>query len=110
MDQIDNLVDANRLNVQLVASIPAVLILFFGTRALFLFWSSARMKNFQLPRDVHVDMADMLKKMEECLVLSNCELDATISTSLEGANTSMIRAEACLRPKETGQLLLLLHS
>ena len=44
MDQIDNLVDANRLNVQLVASIPAFLILLYGTRALFLFVSSARMK------------------------------------------------------------------
>lgn len=110
MDQIDNLVDANRLNVQLVASIPAVLILFYGTRGLFLFWSSARMKNFQLPRDVHADMSDMLKKIEECLVLSNYELDAKHTTPLEMSNTSIIRAEACLRPKDMGQLLLLLHS
>lgn len=42
MDTIDSLVDSNRLNVQLLASIPALLILFYGTRTLFLFWSNIR--------------------------------------------------------------------
>jgi len=111
MDQIDNLVDANRLNVQLVASIPAVLILFFGARAFYLFWSSARMKDFRLPHDVHADMSDYLKKVEECLVLSNYQLDAPGPTAMEeGTEVPVARAEACLRPKEMGQLLLLLHS
>ena len=50
MDQIDLLVDANRLNVQLIASIPAFLIIFLGTRALVLFISNLRMKDFRLPR------------------------------------------------------------
>ena len=50
MDQIDLLVDANRLNVQLIASIPAFLIIFVGTRALVLFISNLRMKDFRLPR------------------------------------------------------------
>ena len=61
MDSIDNLIDANRLNVQLVAAIPAVLIIFFGTRALYTLWSNIRMKDFRLPRDVHAEMADYLK-------------------------------------------------
>lgn len=111
MDTIDTLVDANRLNVQLLASIPAVLILFFGTRALFLFWSNIRMKDFRLPQDVHAEMSDTLKKMEECLVLSNYQLDATVpKTVTEGTDSPIVKADACLRPKEMGQLLLLLHS
>eukprot|EP00578_Thalassiosira_sp_NH16_P000225 CAMPEP_0181134846 /NCGR_PEP_ID=MMETSP1071-20121207/32306_1 /TAXON_ID=35127 /ORGANISM="Thalassiosira sp., Strain NH16" /LENGTH=917 /DNA_ID=CAMNT_0023221393 /DNA_START=223 /DNA_END=2971 /DNA_ORIENTATION=+ len=109
MDQIDNLVDGNRLNVQLVASIPAGLILFYGTRALFLFVSNVRMKDFRLPRDVHSEMSDHLKKVEECLVLSNYQLDASPAIR-ESSEAQVGRAEACLTPKEMGQLLLLLHT
>jgi len=109
MDQIDNLVDANRLNVQLVASIPAVLILVYGTRALYLFWTSIRMKDFKLPHDIHSEMSDYLKKIEECLVLSNYHLDGDIPE--EGSSEAPIaRTEAFLRPKEMGKLLLLVHS
>ena len=109
MDQIDNLVDANRLNVQLVASIPAVLILVYGTRALYLFWTSVRMKDFKLPHDIHSEMSDYLKKIEECLVLSNYHLDGDIPP--EGSSEVPIaRTEAFLRPKEMGKLLLLVHS
>jgi len=125
MDQIDNLVDANRLNVQLVASIPAVLILIFGSRALYLFWSNIRMKDLRLPKDVHADMSDYLKKVEECLILSNYELDGTFSStsaattvddsakpaeSTRSVKWEGARASACLGPKEMGQLLVLLHS
>jgi hypothetical protein len=116
MDSIDNLIDANRLNVQLVASIPAVLIIFFGTRLLFVFWTNIRNKDFRLPRDVHAEMSDYLKKVEECLVLSSHQLDGPTSsstTAMEGAGREPAapRAEAsCLGQKELGQLLLLLHS
>ena len=111
MDSIDNLIDANRLNVQLVAAIPAVLIIFFGTRALYTLWSNIRMKDFRLPRDVHAEMADYLKKIEECLVLSNYQLDGSSSASLAGDVPISPKAVAsCLRPKELGHLLLLLHS
>ena len=100
MDTIDVLVDSNRLNVQLIAGIPALLIVIYGTRAAFLFWSNIRMQNFRLPHDVHSEMTDYLKKVEECLVLSNYQLDAK----------GPARAKACLNPKEMGELLLLLHS
>jgi hypothetical protein len=106
MDSIDNLIDANRLNVQLVAAIPAVLIIFYGTRALYTLWSNIRRKDFRLPRDVHAEMADYLKKIEECLVLSNYQLDGSSSTSLAGGEPMPSKANA----KELGHLLLLLHS
>ena len=109
MDTIDSLVDANRLNVQLVAAIPAVLILFFGTRALFVFWSNIRMQDFRLPRDVHAEMSDYLKKIEECLVLSNYQLDSPMKAE-EGFGGPIARSDVCLKPKDMGQLLLLLHS
>eukprot|EP00956_Cyclotella_meneghiniana_P039884 scaffold181853_cov36-Cyclotella_meneghiniana.AAC.1 len=101
MDQIDNLVDANRLNVQLVASIPAVLILFWGTRALFLLWSNVRMKDLRLPKDVHAEMSDYLKSMEEVLILANHETDSS-------NNTAASRG-VCLGPKDMGKLLLWMH-
>ena len=104
MDTIDVLVDANRLNVQLIAGIPALLIVIYGTRAVFLFWSNIRMKNFRLPHDVHSEMTDYLQKVEECLVLSNYQLDSKCQEQ------TTVGAKACLRPKEMGELLLLLHS
>ncbi len=67
------------------------------------------MKDFRLPHDVHAEMSDYLKKVEECLVLSNYQLDATMPMK-DGEEMPIGRAEACLRPKEMGQLLLLLHS
>ncbi|KAL9179343.1 hypothetical protein ACHAXT_008633 [Thalassiosira profunda] len=105
MDAIDSLVDSNRLNVQLIAAIPAVLILVYGTRALFLFWSNIRMQDFRLPHDVHSEMSDYLKKVEECLVLSNYQLDASAEES-----ASIVRPESCLGSKDMGVLLLWLHS
>ena len=104
MDTIDVLVDANRLNVQLIAGVPALLIVIYGTRAALLFWSNIRMKNFRLPHDVHSEMSDYLKKAEECLVLSNYQLDA------KGQERGVTSAKACLQPKELGEVLLLLHS
>ena len=104
MDTIDVLVDANRLNVQLIAGIPALLIVIYGTRAVFLFWSNIRMKNFRLPHDVHSEMTDYLKKVEECLVLSNYQLDSKCQEQ------TTVGAKACLRPNEMGEPLLLLHS
>ena len=99
MDQIDNLVDANRLNVQLVASIPAVLILIWGTRALFLLWSNVRMKDLRLPKDVHAEMSGYLKSMEEVLILANHEFDFSSNAG----------TEVCLGAKDMGTLLLLMH-
>ncbi len=51
MDDIDSLVDTNRLNVQLLAFIPAGLTLLFGSHALFLFWINIRIKDSRLPRE-----------------------------------------------------------
>lgn len=104
MDQIDNLVDANRLNVQLVASIPAVLILIFGTRALFFAISNWRMKDLRLPKDIHAEMAGYLSSVQQVLVLANHELDATTDSNVIPAR------RVCLGPKEMGKVVLMLHS
>lgn len=110
MDQIDLLVDANRLNVQLIASIPAFLIIFVGTRALVLFISNLRMKDFRLPRDVHSEMSDYLKKAEEYLVLSDCQVSQRV-VETDAADFAYTPSQGgCLGPKEMGKLLLLLHS
>ena len=69
------------------------------------------MKDFKLPHDVHAEMSDYLKKVEECLVLSNYQLDVSSSTAIDDSSeVSIARTDACLRPKEMGKLLLLLHS
>ena len=63
------------------------------------------MQDFRLPHDVHSEMSDYLKKVEECLVLSNYQLDASTEE-----NASIARPESCLGSKDMGVLLLWLHS
>ena len=49
MGTIDDLVDANRLNVQLLASIPSVLLVVLGTRLFFIILYSFKSKDIYFP-------------------------------------------------------------
>lgn len=56
------------------------------------------MKDLRLPKDVHAEMSDYLKSMEEVLILANHELDT--SNSASGVH---------LGAKDMGKLLLWMH-
>jgi nuclear-control-of-ATPase protein 2 len=74
LDSIDVLVAANRLNVQLLAAIPAVLIMTLGARVVVRSMYTFRLKAIRSIRDVHAEMADYLDEMEKQLLLENCSM------------------------------------
>jgi len=94
MGSIDILVDANRMNVQLMAAIPAFLIVTFGTRLFFRFLVSFRTKDMRPTTAVHEEMTEYLNKMERCLLLAG---EDETETSFD-------------KPKVLGEYVLHIHS
>jgi nuclear control of ATPase protein 2 len=86
MASIDVLVAANRLNIQLLTAIPAVLLVTFGTRLFLRSLYSLRMKDIRPIQDVHAEMAELLDRMETRLLLG------------------------ALTPVELGEFVLTMHS
>jgi nuclear-control-of-ATPase protein 2 len=71
LDGIDALVAANRLNVQLLAGIPAVLIITLGIRFVLRSIYTFRLKAIRSVRDVHSEMSDYLDEMEKCILVGD---------------------------------------
>ena len=84
MGSIDDLVDKNRLNVQLLASIPAFILVTYGSKFLFSFIVGLRMKKVSVVpiKNLQGEMTDCLRRIERCLLLSGREGDA-VGTSDE---------------------------
>jgi nuclear-control-of-ATPase protein 2 len=105
MGSIDDLVDKNRLNVQLLASIPAFILVTYGSKLLFSFIVGLRMKRVTvLPiKNLQGEMTDCLRRMERCLLLSGSESDKnklgdsdeadSLSNDEEGGKTAKDMAE-----------------
>jgi hypothetical protein len=118
LDGIDALVAANRLNVQLLAAIPAVLILTFGARFVVRSIYTFRLKAIRSVRDVHSEMSDYLDSMETCLHLlgrknpGHCSTRDR-STTIGAAGTAVaidVPASVVGSDMELGSLVLDMHS
>mmetsp|Transcript_32274 Transcript_32274/g.95066 ORF Transcript_32274/g.95066 Transcript_32274/m.95066 type:complete len:999 (-) Transcript_32274:1283-4279(-) len=134
MGSIDDLVDKNRLNVQLLASIPAFILVTYGSKFLFSFIVGLRMKRVTvLPiKNLQGEMTDCLRRIERCLLLSgregdklgNNDEDDLSSDNDEGGKTTKEMAEdleipdiasskskiSQLSTDELGEFVLLCHS
>jgi len=115
MGSIDDLMDANRLNVQLLATIPAVLLVTFGTRFFFAALYSLRSKGLVGLPSAHAEMSDILRKMERCLLLSSHAEDKIIDVALgnqERRNHEYAESPMhhLLNPNELGEFVLYMHS
>lgn len=70
MSSIDVLVAANRLNIQILAAIPAVLIVYFGTRLIVRSIFTVRAKDIRPIKEVHAEMSDYLDELEMTFLLA----------------------------------------
>lgn len=102
MGSIDDLMDSNRLNVQLLAAIPAFLLVNFGTRLFFRTLYSLRSRDFVGLSNAKSEMADLLRSMERCLLLANHGSDFEQPESTD-SNTMTLSAN------ELGEFVLLMH-
>jgi len=125
MDSIDVLVDANRLNLQLLAGIPAVLFVTLGVRLFFQWMYSFRSFEIRSIREVHKEMTDYLDRAERLLLLSNRQTDITwllhskptASSTVTSASSSSSSTSAnvnttisLLQPPDLGEFVVLMHS
>ena len=111
LDGIDALVAANRLNVQLLAAIPAVLILTIGARFVVRSIYTFRLKAIRSVRDVHSEMSDYLDRMETCLHLWGAsgprrKKDGSADTAADG----VVPASVVGSDMELGSFVLDMHS
>lgn len=111
---IDDLVEGNTLNVQLLAVIPAILLVTYGTRILMAGVYSIRSQDLRPTKSVYQDMTDLLVAMERCLLLSRTSSHDTLNTvstiqvtKTRNANSS---SKDILQPRELGEILSLVHS
>jgi len=107
MGSIDDLMDSNRLNVQLLASIPAVLISYYGTRFFFASLYRLRARDITGPRAAHLAMSELLSKMGRCLHLASHYKDRAKGGSNHGAESSSV--DTFLQPQELGEFILYSH-
>jgi nuclear-control-of-ATPase protein 2 len=70
-DTADVLLQANRFNFQLLAIIPAIVIVTVGTKAFYRFLFSVRTKGLRPMRSVHSEMTEYLNRLESILLLAN---------------------------------------
>ena len=102
MGSIDDLVDKNRLNVQLLASIPAFILVSYGSKLLFSFIVGLRMQRVTvLPiKNLQSEMTDCLRRIERCLLLSGREGDAVGTIRSEEIESSSENNQAGKTTKE----------
>ena len=115
MGRIDDLMDSNRLNVQLLATIPAILLVNFGTRIFFQALYSLRSRDFVGLPNAKAEMGDLLRKMERCLLLASHSEDTFESQanptdkSDKSSIESSPQAAVTLQPNELGEFVLHMH-
>jgi hypothetical protein len=78
---LSDLVDANRLNAQLLAAGPAVLLLALGSRSFFAVLHMLRTRGLRSMRQVHKQMTRSLQRLERCLVLAGASRPQSLSTT-----------------------------
>ena len=117
LGSIDDLMDSNRLNVQLLATIPAFLLVTFGTRLFFRAMFSFRSRELVVGfSDAKTEMMDLLRKMERCLLLASHKEDVFGSPNddSDASNKDLISANSSslvkLQANELGEFVLHMHS
>jgi len=75
-DTVDVLLQTNRFNIQLLAIIPAFVIVTIGTKVFFRFMYSLRHKDLRPMSFVHSEMTEYLNEMESILLLADRHLSA----------------------------------
>ena len=113
MDSIDDLVESNRINVQLLAGIPAFLIVTYGVRVFFRWIYFIRTQDIRPIKGVHGEMSDYLDRIERSLLLAHYEEEVAVVSNSKFAPiiTSQEKAPRLfLATRDLGEVVILIHS
>ena len=110
MSSIDVLVAANRLNIQILAAIPAVLIVYFGTRLIIRSIFTVRAKDIRPIKDVHAEMTDYLDELEMTFLLATpISIPTTIESENDGTEVVATTVTSILQPIDLGSSVLRIY-
>jgi nuclear-control-of-ATPase protein 2 len=105
-DTVDVLLQTNRFNIQLLAIIPAALILTVGTKLFFRSLYTLRHKDLRPIRAVHSEMAGYLNQLESILLLAD---DQDVTGRRRKADDRPVAALEALSDHELGEFVLNLY-
>jgi nuclear control of ATPase protein 2 len=117
LDTIDVLIEGNRIHFKVLAAIPAVAIVTFGTKYFFRALYNIRAKDFRPISAVHNEMTQYLNRIEKILLLSGEGLSEDRKdhfekeASLRARNSSRLsrNGHMNLKPIELGEMVLNTH-
>jgi nuclear-control-of-ATPase protein 2 len=114
MDSIDDLVASNRLNVQLLAGIPAFLIVTYGLKVVLRWMYFFRTQDIRPINGVHGEMTDYLDKIERSLLLANREDESSEKQSRgsdSGSQPNELSSQPLFLPtRDLGEIVVMIHS
>jgi nuclear-control-of-ATPase protein 2 len=105
LDTIDVLLQGNRINFQVLAAIPAIVIATYGTRYFLRGLYNIRAKDIRPVTVVHGEMTRYLTKMENIFLLS----DSVTAQENDRRGEIPLRWATQLGPAELGELILNMH-
>jgi nuclear-control-of-ATPase protein 2 len=96
VETIDVLLQTNRINIQLLAIIPAFVIVTVGTKVFFRFLFTVRVKDLRPMKSVHAEMKEYLDELESILLLAD-------------SHTQDLPAMQAMNDQELGNFVLSLY-
>ncbi len=106
-ETIDVLFQSNKINMQLLAVIPAVGIFFVGAKVFVRFLFSVRAKDLRPITSVHADMTDYLNQLESNIILSK---GVVASNSSNSSDSKSIADDVEEKQKQLGEFALTLYN
>jgi len=105
-ETIDVLFQSNKINMQLLAVIPAVGIFFVGAKVFVRFLFSVRAKDLRPITSVHADMTDYLNQLESNIILSR----GVLTISRNSSDSKSIANDVEEKQKQLGEFALTLYN
>lgn len=102
-DTVDVLLQANRFNIQLLAVIPAIIIVTLGTKIFFRTLYTLRVKDIRPISTVHAEMTEYLSQLESVVLL------ATERGGNSNKQKSSLVANQVLNHRELGEFVSILY-
>ncbi|KAL3940528.1 MAG: hypothetical protein SGBAC_004956 [Bacillariaceae sp.] len=99
-ETVDVLLQTNRFNIQLLAIIPAIIIVTVGTKVFFRFLFTVRVKDLRPMKSVHAEMTEYLDDLESILLQAS---DIT-------CKNNNVPAKEFLNDQELGNFVLTLYN
>ena len=109
MQDIDVLLQANKLNMRIMATVPAVFLVTLGTRMFFRHLYNVRSRDLRPITEVHAEMTEHLFRMKSILLLANGQSFGDGRMVARDVPSLVASSVKVLGPMEVGEFALKMH-